>query len=726
MKLNIALALIAASGLALAVAPASAQDSHSGHGAASAESAASKLPLRRITLYRSGVGAFERRGLIEGDANVQLRFDTKQINDILKSMIVLDLSKGQGRIEGVSYGSKEPLSKRLSSFAVDISDDPSMQALLGRLRGAEVSLKLAEGRELVGTVLGVESRQEPASKDAVVNVAYVNVLTSDGVVSVRLPQVVSFDLRDAALKSELNKALSALAEYRADRTKTVDVRLAGQGAREIVVGYVQEAPVWKTSYRLILPDTKKDAKAEKGTETKEGVTLQGWAIVENTTDEDWNQVTLSLVSGRPVSFTMDLYEPLYVTRPDVPVPTVPGVMPRMFEGGQSPFQDQGGFPEDPGEAKSKRYAGNMADAAPLSPSGGGGGGSEGAAHYRLDAEDAPLSSEDLAAYAARTQAAAMEVGEVFQYQLESPVTVERQRSAMLPILSAGIEGRRVSIYNPADGSSHPMRGVEIVNTSKLQLMPGPISVFDSGAYAGDAQVGHVPAGDKRLLAYSVDLEVDVSSKNEDNTQVKRIKVSKGVVEMRSLVRSTTTYEFVNKDRQRERTLIVEHPRNSGWTLKQPEKPSEQTAQTYRFEVQIDAGKTAPLSIVQEIETRTEYQTGQFSLQTMIAYSKNGAASEAVVNAFREMARRQGELAGHQRTLDDLNNERARIGEEQNRIRQNMNSIERESDLYRRYMTKFTEQESRLESITEESLKAKQALDAAQASLDEFIAALSVE
>lgn len=728
MKSMLSFALVAAAGLVVGVVPAFGQAT--GGVAAVAEQGDPNLPLRRITLYRSGVGAFERRGLIEGDANVQLRFDTKQINDILKSMIVLDLSKGQGRIEGVSYGSKEPLSKRLSSFAVDISDDPSTQVLLGRLRGAEVSLKLAEGRELVGTVLGVETRQEPANKDAVTNVAFVNVLTADGVVSVRLPQVVSFDLRDAALKSELNKALSALAEYRADRTKTVDVRLAGQGAREIVVGYVQESPVWKTSYRLILPDTKKDAKAEKGAEkgaeTKEGVTLQGWAIVENTTDEDWNQVTLSLVSGRPVSFTMDLYEPLYVTRPDVPVPTVPGVMPRMFEGGQSPFQDQGGFPEDPGEASSKRFAGNLADAAPLAPSGGGGGGSRGGAMYKLSERDDALSSEDLASYAARTQAAAMEVGEVFQYQLESPVSVERQRSAMLPILSAGIEGRRVSIYNPADGSSHPMRGVEIVNTSKLQLMPGPISVFDSGAYAGDAQVGHVPAGDKRLLAYSVDLEVDVTSKSEDNTQVRRIKVSKGVVQMQSLVRSTTTYEFVNKDRQRERTLIVEHPRNSGWTLKQPEKPSEQTAQTYRFEVQIDAGKTSPLSIVQEIETRTEYQTGQFSLQSMIAYSKNGAASDAVVEAFREIARRQGELAGHQRTIDDLNNERARIGEEQNRIRQNMNTIERESDLYRRYMTKFTEQESRLEAITEESLKAKQALDATQASLDAFVAALSVE
>ncbi|MFZ4576180.1 MAG: hypothetical protein ACOYN0_17485, partial [Phycisphaerales bacterium] len=620
-----ALVLAAVAGLAWAPAYGQGGDRGGGvvGGAAQAEESGAKLPLRRITLYRSGVGAFERRGLIDGDANVQLRFDTKQINDILKSMIVLDLSKGQGRIEGVSYGSKEPLSKRLSSFAVDISDDPSMQVLLGRLRGAEVSLKLVEGRELVGTVLGVESRQEPASKDAVVNVAYVNVLTGEGVVSVRLPQVVSFDLRDAALKSELNKALAALAEYRADRTKTVDVRLAGQGAREIVVGYVQEAPVWKTSYRLILPDPKKEVQGE----TKEGVTLQGWAIVENTTDEDWNQVTLSLVSGRPVSFTMDLYEPLYVTRPDVPVPTVPGVMPRAYEGGVEREKAErdgvtGGLAfksvarlrlggERPGEGK---------PAAAPAPASAGAMYSSVDAAGRAELADAPaLSSEDLAAYAARTQAAAMEVGEVFQYQLESPVTVERQRSAMLPILSAGIEGRRVSIYNPADGSTHPMRGVEIVNTSKLQLMPGPISVYDAGAYAGDAQVGHVPAGDKRLLAYSVDLEVDVTTNSNEESQVKKLKVVKGVVEMKSLVRTTTNYAFANKDGARARTLIVEHPRRDGWTLKQPEKAAEQTAQTYRFEVDIGAGKSAPLSIVQEIETRTEYQTGQFSVDVMVAY-----------------------------------------------------------------------------------------------------------
>ncbi|MFZ4576181.1 MAG: hypothetical protein ACOYN0_17490, partial [Phycisphaerales bacterium] len=264
------------------------------------------------------------------------------------------------------------------------------------------------------------------------------------------------------------------------------------------------------------------------------------------------------------------------------------------------------------------------------------------------------------------------------------------------------------------------------NTSKLQLMPGPISVYDAGAYAGDAQVGHVPAGDKRLLAYSVDLEVDVTTKSDDTSEVKLIKVVKGVVEMKSLVRARTNYDFTNKDQARARTLIVEHPRNDGWTLKEPAKAAEQTAQTYRFEVEIEAGKTAPLAIVQQIETWSSFQTGQFGLDAIVGYAKSGAASEAVVNAFREIARRQGEIAGHQKVMSDLESERARIGEDQNRIRQNMNTIDRNSDLYRRYMSKFTEQESRLEAIVTETEAARQKRDAAQAELDAFVSNLTVE
>ena len=324
-------ALFLAAGLAAAALPVVSNAQPLGAAANAAKPA--PLDIRKITMYRSGVGSFQRQGQVDGDTSVQLRFKTEQINDILKSMVVLDLSGGQ--IEGISYGSKEPLSKRLASFGVDISDNPDMAKLLGKLRGAVASVTTNEGA-VSGTILGVEMREQAQGQSQKpVQVAFLNLVTGTGIRSFDLTKVNSVELQDKELAGELSKALAALAEHRADRTKTVEIALRGQGARNVVVNYIHEMPVWKASYRLVLPDESKAV--EKPSipidKTKGTLALQGWAIVENPTDEDWKDVTLSLVSGRPVSFQMDLYEPLFVFRPEIPVPTVPGVMPRAYAGG---------------------------------------------------------------------------------------------------------------------------------------------------------------------------------------------------------------------------------------------------------------------------------------------------------------------------------------------------------------------------------------------------------
>ena len=250
------------------------------------------LPVRKIMLYRSGVGYFERSGEVMGDSEVQLRFNTDQINDILKSMVLLDLNGG--RIDSVSYGSKEPLAKRLASFGINIADNPGAGELLQRLRGTPVKISMPDG-EFSGTIMNVEQRPTVYQNGGangggatVHNLPWINLVTKDGVKSFNLANSTGFQILDAALAEELNKALGALAEYRADRTKTVDLRFAGTGNRRVVVGYVHEMPVWKTSYRVVLPDV--DASGA----TKGQLNVQGWAIVENTTDQDWNGVQLSL------------------------------------------------------------------------------------------------------------------------------------------------------------------------------------------------------------------------------------------------------------------------------------------------------------------------------------------------------------------------------------------------------------------------------------------------
>jgi hypothetical protein len=505
----------------------------------------------------------------------------------------------------------------------------------------------------------------------------------------------------------------------------VDVNLQGQGARDVVIAYVQEAPVWKTSYRLVLPDTPKgkDGKPVKKdpSAAADRFTIQGWAIVENTTDDDWKDVTLSLVSGRPVSFKMDLYEPLYVYRPQIPVPMVPGVLPPLYAAADQAWSDKDmdrkalktpmleeaekrayRRAEDPGAAGRYAYDG----------------------FAKVDAP--PLSSAEIANYSAAAQANAKEMGEVFQYELDHPVTVERQRSAMLPIISSGIDGRRVSIYNPGDGGEHPMRGLEITNSTDLQFMPGPISVFDGGSYAGDAQIGHVPAGDKRLLAYAVDLEVN-SVHEEDSTQdLRKIRIVRGLFEVTNLRQMVSKYTFTNKDKARGRTLVVEQPRAGGWDLKKPEKPSEVTDSLYRFELPMEAGGSGKIAVVQERVESTSISLTQFDLPTLVEYSKQGHVSAKVIEAFQEAARLQAAVGDIQRQIADLEKQQQEISADQGRIRQNMQTIDKASPLYARYLQKLTEQETKLESLVEQVKVANTALKGAQEKMTGYVANLNVE
>jgi hypothetical protein len=658
------------------------------------------LPVNNITLYRSGVGYFERAGLIDGSATVQLRFNTDQINDILKSMVLLDLDGGM--IEAASYGSKEPLARRLASFAVDISDNPPMWELLNRLRGARVSVGTLEG-ETAGVVVGVEKRQVPVKDGGTVAQPFVNLLTDSGIESVNLARVNGMQILDDKLARELSKALAALAEHQADNTKTVDLSFKGDGARRIVVAYVHEMPVWKTSYRLVL--------SESGEPT-----LQGWAIVENTTDEDWDAVSLSLVAGQPVGFQMDLYQPLFLRRPMIPVPVTAGVMPKAYEGEAVDWDKvQSQLFEDSGSPRSRRTAGGLGRQS-LSYS----------SKSLIDRSDLSVSGDAMANYAPSAQATAGEVGEVFQYKLDQPVTIERRRSAMLPILSAAIEGRRVSIYNRNDGRTHPMRGVDIKNTSGLQLMPGPISVFDEAAYAGDAQIAHVAAGDERLLAYAVDLQVLVNTKDEYNTNLTSLRIVNGVVEETRKARQSVKYTFKNSDEKRDRTMVIEHTKMGGWDLVKPSEPKSQTQTAYRFEVEVEAGGAAGLEVVLERIDRQSIAVTSYNMKTLLAYASQGKASDAVVKAVREAGRLQALVRETTNKITAIEKERSEITSDQKRVRENMGRIDRNTELYARYIRKLDTQETRLEQIVTELESLRAEKDQRTKALNDYINHLNVK
>src|SRR5262245_59840662 len=287
-------------------------------------SRAVQLPIGQVVLFSSGVGYFQREGSVQDDARVDLSFPVSDINDLIKSMVLRDLDGGH--ISTVSYDSNAPIERTLKSFAINLTGSPSFASILHQARGekAEVALANAGAGTLNGTIIGVESQRQSVNKE-VVETQVVNLWCVDGMRSVKLSEVQRVRFLNPSIDSEFKKALETLALSHDTQKKAVSIRFVGEGKRRVKVGYVIENPIWKTSYRLVL--------SPKG---EEKPYLQGWAVVENPSDEDWKDVRMALVSGRPISFQMDLYQPLYVTRPTVVPELFQGLRPVAYDGRMDP------------------------------------------------------------------------------------------------------------------------------------------------------------------------------------------------------------------------------------------------------------------------------------------------------------------------------------------------------------------------------------------------------
>lgn len=656
---------------------------------------ASDLPVERVTLYRSGVGYFEHGGEVTGDASIDLRFATDRINDVLKSLVAFDLSGGE--VGGVRYEHKAPLGQRMRRFSV--RPGGSTADLLKQLRGERIRLHTEKG-SIEGALYGVEDRIIAARNDW-----GVSILTDEGLRMVPSAEIRSFELLDESLAKELREAMSTMAEHRADDRSQVTIDFRGEGERRVAIGYTMEAPVWKTSYRLVLPEA-----------TGGEPTIHAWAIVENTTDSDWEGVELALAAGRPVSFTMDLQSPHHLQRPNLPAPTTPGARPVTYDDAW-----RNGFEEaDRNEARMEQAVGARAR-----------GQAEAYRRSAFAAEAPGALADAVPEEAFKTMlsgagVSAGEVGEQFFFRLDAPAHVERGGSAMLPIMSAPIEGRRVTIWSPGGESPLPMRGVEIVNDSENHLMPGPIAVYDAGRYAGDAMIQSTSRNQRRLLSYAVDQDLRAALERDADQEVRSLRIVDGSLHRRMRHTRTSTHILTNHDGERPRTVLIEHPRQQGWTLAEDAEPVERTETHDRFEVTVEPGETVRFPVVLERIERETLGVTSVPMETLLVYSQRGAASQEVVEAIRRAAEMQSRVATLERRVESLEAERTRIFADQSRIRDNMHRVGRGSDLWERYERKLNEQESRLEALAQTTEQAQRDLAAARRALGDYLRDLTVE
>jgi hypothetical protein len=678
-----------------------------------AEAAAAELPLEKVVLFTSGVGYFQHGGKVTGDTTVEMSFKAENVNDLLKSMVVEDL--GGGTVPAVSYASRDPITKTLGTFAIDLTDDPSIGRILARLRGERIEVEAAP--PATGTIVGVEKRTVPVGDDQSAEKEFITILTADGLRTLALDAITRIRLLDQKLQQELEQALAVLALGHDNEKKSVSVAFAGQGERAVRLGYVQEAPVWKTSYRLVLGG---DEAAGEKRDGKQGgkALLQGWAIVENTTDRDWKDVRMALVSGRPISFVMDLYQPLYVPRPIVAPELYASLAPQVYgqgmEAAEREFTDRKA--EEKGAAARDMAAKPQMAARPM----------PGPARRLRDEQDNQRDASANGMAAIRSVAAGEALGKLFRYEIAAPVSIARQRSAMLPIVAEQVESEKVSVYDDRVMSKHPLAGVRLVNSTKLDLMQGPITVFDAGAYAGDARIEDLPAGSSRLLTYAVDLDVEVAPRFEPKPEeLVSVKLVKGTLVASRKQARRKVFEVKNSGAEAVK-LLVEHPLEGGWKLVEPDQPAEKTRDRYRFAVEAEPGKPASLAVAEEQVVSQQVALTNLDDGMILFYSNAKVTSPAVKQALTD-------VIGRKREIERLAQERGRreqeiqaVTQEQERIRQNMAQLDRASDLYTRYVTKFAEQEDRVETLRKEIAAFQDQEQQARRGLDEMLTKLEIE
>jgi hypothetical protein len=711
------------------------------------------LPISQVFLFSSGVGYFQREGEVEGNTRVDFTFNGADVNDLLKSLVVDD--EGGDRAGSVSYDSPDPVEKTLKSFTLDLTYNPSFAQLINQARGEKVEITLQQGganqaSTLTGVVLGMEtqqhsqsrqvtigtsglgtdSQQQAHSKEVLQEVDHVNLLCTEGVRSIPLIQVQRLRFLNPNVEADLRHALDVLAARHDAQKKVVSLTFNGEGKRTVKVGYVVENPIWKTSYRLVLNDKGK-------------AVLQGWAVVENTSDDDWKDVRMSLVSGRPISFQMNLYDPLFVPRPSVEPELFASLRPPTFNGAMNVggqiagvgaiggqlagvnlnFGGQiGGFPAGGGVLLGAgQIGGQIGGMTPVNRYnfGGqiGGIGPMGSASdlsnrltreeymkRRLERQEAHQNARNLgsalAAVDVKTEvhsaATAEEVGDYFRYVIDHKITLPRQKSSLLPIVKKPVEARRVSIYNENVQSKFPLLGLRFKNTSGQNLMQGPITVYDAGTYSGDARIADLQPNDERLIAYAVDQGTEVKAEQLPvNEQLTSVKIVKGVIHISDKQRSTKTYTLKNRSPE-DRTVVIEHRMQSGWKLLSPEKPSEQTRDMYRFEVPVPSGKLVKHDVVEE-QMRTDHtMVSATSGDTIRLLLNSPVPSAAVKKALERAMVWQGMLNDTSNELRSLREKLQEAKTEQSRVREALASLPRDSEPHKRYLKKVETLEDAIE------------------------------
>ena len=690
------------------------------------------LPVRKVVLYKNGVGYFEHAGAVTGNQRVAIDFTSSQLNDVLQSLTVLD--EGGGRIAGVNYNSTPPFEQQLRTLALGLRDYPATLAVYQALRGQRVEITGA-GAPIAGKLVNIEYRKETDKNGQISDDHYFLIVDTDAgaLRTAELTDSVSVRMADASLQKQFANYLDIVASAQNQQVRHLVLEDRGAGARQLRVSYISEIPVWKSTYRIVFPQTG-NGKA----------TMQGWAVVDNTVGADWDNVQLSLVAGAPQSFIQPLSQPLYTRRPEIPIATEAQTTPQTHEAAEMRQFDRVGLaakmaapppsaqsvtvvtgadaevPVDNSQISATLNNETIDGAVLVDPGHGVGGGfggglartgGVGGGGYRTS--DA-ISEGDVSTNA---------FDDFFEYALAQPVTIHKNESAMVPILQQELPAEHVTLWSQEENRA--LREVWLENTSKLTLDSGSFSIFESGEFAGEGLLDPIHPGEKRLLSYAADqaVRMHISAHDSDRT-LHHVKIGHGVILETHMDVASTTYSATNSADE-DRVVLLEYVRRqNGWTLDDDLKPAETTPGLYRFRLPVRSHSTEKLEVREHGPEVNEWWLNANTDQTGYLLDLVKRVPDAAAT-LKPVIEAQTAIADLDRRIKDSKKSEETAAADEARDRDNLTAL-KNNDAAKRFVDELNHAEDQLQAARKQTADLEQQKQAAVEKLNVLISTLSFD
>ncbi|MCR4266935.1 DUF4139 domain-containing protein [Nitratireductor sp. ZSWI3] len=630
--------------------------------------------VEAITLSSGGLAEIRRSARVEGAGALEIDVPLEQVDDILKSLVVRDPS---GRVGGLTLDGLSPVEETFRRLPFRPQEMGSLPDLAAALQGVRVRAA-SGGRTVEGTVLGV-GRERTGTGDDIAEVRVLSVMTDAGQVeALRLGTDSVFEILDASMRDKLREAAEVSGRGRTDDMRRIAIALAGEEARAVGISYVVPAPVWKTAYRLV--------SREEG-----DARLQAWAVIENATGEDWNDVAVILSSGAPVTLAQRLHQRYWHQRPEVPVTAGSTTPPR---------------PDDAAERKAEFAQDNAGGAARLQ-------------RQALVAAPAPSAMAMEAMMAPPDGETVGQEGQTTAtYRLPFPVALKAGQTLSLPFIDAEVPAERVSVFQPERREIHPVVALLLENGTEASLPPGILTVYDEqDGYVGDAQLAGIPSGESRMVSFAADRKVEITTTSEPQETVGQIAVVDGTLRATTISRLTTTYSIKGAADAR-RTIVVEHPRRDGWRITS-EALSGSTPTHHRLRATVAAGGAAEIRVTAERSRMDSFALVNADAEALFGWS--GAAADPQMAAkLGELADLRRQSAAAEMEMSDIEEAIARMAGDQTRIRDNLAAAPRDSALAQRYLSMLEKTEDEIAALNGRRDAAEARFRALKENVAEFI------